>query len=208
MVTLLNPPELLPYNIEVPDVAGALLLNVVQSVDVKYPFTEPVAAAIDITGVVVPVATEIGLVPDTLVTVPPLDGAVFVTVKFGYVPVTLIPVPLDKDTVWSGAVFVIVNVPLDVIGLPVTLIPVPAVAAMLVTVPVVTEPPRLIAVPLMVMLEFVSCELPMPLNVPPSVKLPDDVTVPDKLIPLTVPVPLTDVTVPELEAWYKGLLRT
>jgi hypothetical protein len=33
-------------------------------------------------------------------------------------------------------------------------------------------------------------------NVPPSVKLPVDVTVPDKLIPLTVPVPDTLVTVP------------
>lgn len=33
-------------------------------------------------------------------------------------------------------------------------------------------------------------------NVPPNVKLPVLVTVPDKLIPDTVPVPLTDVTVP------------
>ena len=40
-------------------------------------------------------------------------------------------------TVWSGAVLVIVNVPLEVIGLPVIAIPVPAVAATLVTVPVV-----------------------------------------------------------------------
>ena len=34
------------------------------------------------------------------------------------------------------------------------------------------------------------------LNVPPSVKLPDDVTVPVKVKPLTVPVPATEVTVP------------
>jgi hypothetical protein len=34
-------------------------------------------------------------------------------------------------------------------------------------------------------------------NVPPNVKLPEDVTVPDREIPDTVPVPLTLVTVPE-----------
>ena len=33
-------------------------------------------------------------------------------------------------------------------------------------------------------------------RVPPRVKLPELVTVPDKLMPETVPVPLTDVTVP------------
>jgi len=33
-------------------------------------------------------------------------------------------------------------------------------------------------------------------KVPPNVQLPLVVTVPDKLKPLTVPVPLTDVTVP------------
>ena len=33
-------------------------------------------------------------------------------------------------------------------------------------------------------------------NVPPSVKLPEAVTVPVKVIPLTVPVPPTEVTVP------------
>jgi len=33
-------------------------------------------------------------------------------------------------------------------------------------------------------------------KVPPKVKLPEDVTVPDRDMPLTVPVPLTDVTVP------------
>jgi hypothetical protein len=34
-------------------------------------------------------------------------------------------------------------------------------------------------------------------NVPPNVRLPDDVTVPVKVKPLTVPVPPTLVTVPE-----------
>jgi hypothetical protein len=33
-------------------------------------------------------------------------------------------------------------------------------------------------------------------NVPPKVKLPIDVTVPLRVIPDTVPVPLTEVTVP------------
>ena len=36
-------------------------------------------------------------------------------------------------------------------------------------------------------------------KVPPSVRLPVVVTVPDRLIPLTVPVPLTLVTVPPLD---------
>ena len=35
-----------------------------------------------------------------------------------------------------------------------------------------------------------------PLSVPPSVKLPAEVTVPVSVMPLTVPVPPTDVTVP------------
>ena len=37
-----------------------------------------------------------------------------------------------------------------------------------------------------------------PLSVPPSVRLPDVVTVPVSVIPLTVPVPPTLVTVPVL----------
>jgi hypothetical protein len=36
------------------------------------------------------------------------------------------------------------------------------------------------------------------LSEPPSVKLPDDVTVPERVIPLIVPVPPTEVTVPPL----------
>ena len=59
------------------------------------------------TGVVVPLATvelkSVPVVPSvsaaTLVTVPPLDGLVFVTVKLGYVPDTLMPVPLAIATV-------------------------------------------------------------------------------------------------------------
>ena len=60
--------------------------------------------------------------------------------------------PWVNATVWSGAVLVIFNVPVVVIGLPVTLIPVPAVAATLVTVPVpaltftVTSSPEFVAV--------------------------------------------------------------
>lgn len=76
-------------------------------------------------------------VPETDVTVPPEDGAVLVTVKLGYVPVTEMPVPEAIATVWSGAVLVMVSVPLLVIGLPVTEMPVPAVAATDVTVPTV-----------------------------------------------------------------------
>lgn len=37
-------------------------------------------------------------------------------------------------------------------------------------------------------------------NAPPKVKFPDDVTVPDKVMPDTVPVPLTEVTVPPVDA--------
>ena len=76
-----------------------------------------------------------GTVAATLVTVPPLEGEVLAIVKLGYVPVVDIPVPAVKDTVWSGAVLVIVRVPLVVIGLPDTEMPVPALAATLVTEP-------------------------------------------------------------------------
>ena len=48
------------------------------------------------TGVVVPVATEIGAVPDTLVTVPPLDGLVLVIVIAPAPLLILIPVPAVK----------------------------------------------------------------------------------------------------------------
>jgi hypothetical protein len=122
-------------------------------------------------GVLPPLETT-GLVPVTLVTVPPLDGAVLVIVKLGYVPLVDIPVPAVKTTVWSGAVLVTVKVPLPVIGLPLTEIPVPAVAATLVTVPTLTELPNAVELPLIVIAEFTRAELgidvrlaPEPLNV-------------------------------------------
>jgi hypothetical protein len=46
------------------------------------------------------------------------------------------------------------KVPLPVIGLPDTEIPVPAVAATLVTVPTLTDPPRLVELPLIVIAEL------------------------------------------------------
>ena len=45
------------------------------------------------------------------------------------------PVPAAMATVWSGALLVMISVPLVVIGEPLTVIPVPAVAATDVTDP-------------------------------------------------------------------------
>jgi hypothetical protein len=45
-----------------------------------------------------------------------------------------------------------------------------------------------------------------PDNAPPRVSEPDVVTVPVSVIPLTVPVPPTDVTVPVFEVKPEGLL--
>ena len=59
-----------------------LLLNVFQSVDVKYPLTEPVAAGILIAGVVPPLDTT-GAVPVTAVTTVPRKLA---TLTFLVVP--------------------------------------------------------------------------------------------------------------------------
>ena len=59
------------------------------------------------------------------------------------------------------------------------------------------EAPNAIDVPPMVMLELVNALLAIPLKVPPNVRLPDVVTVPVKVKPLTVPVPPTEVTVPD-----------
>ena len=60
----------------------------------------------------------------------------------------------------------------------------------------VIEPPKLTDDPLIVIDEFVKALLATPLSVPPSVKLPEVVTVPVRVNPLTVPVPLTEVTEP------------
>jgi hypothetical protein len=127
-------------------IAFCLLLKVVQFAALNAPLlaADAVGTFNVITGVVVLFATvldkSVPLVPKviaaTLVTVPPLDGLVLVIVKFGYVPDVLMPVPAVNTTVWSGAVFVIVSVPLVVIGEPLTEMPVPADAATEVTVPV------------------------------------------------------------------------
>ena len=66
--------------------------------DVVLPINLLVAIDVDIVGVVPP-EEVIGLVAPTLVTVPPLEGLVFVIVKLGYVPVILIPVPEERATV-------------------------------------------------------------------------------------------------------------
>lgn len=63
-VTLLKPPEPLPYKIDVPLVAGALLLNVVQSVELNQPFVDPLdCVMLTVKLGYVPV-TLTGLVPD------------------------------------------------------------------------------------------------------------------------------------------------
>ena len=94
-----------------------LLLNVFQSVDVRYPLTEVVAAAILIDGVEPPEDTT-GAVPVTLVTVPePLLLKVFQSVDVKY--------PLTDDV---AAAMLIAGVfpPLDTTGaVPVTLVTVP-----------------------------------------------------------------------------------
>lgn len=136
-------------------------LNVFQSAEDKYPFDDALAAFMLITGVVVPFATTTGEVPVTLVTVPPEDGDVLFIVKLGYVPVTEIPEPELITTVWSGAVLVMVKVPLLVIGLPEMEIPVPAEAATDVTVPTLMDPPRLTELPFMVIVLLANCTLAM-----------------------------------------------
>ena len=70
----------------------------------------------------------------------------------------------------------------------------------------VPDAPRAIDVPLTVTLLFVNAALAIPDNVPPSVRLPVVVTVPERVRPLTVPVPPTDVTVPVLVVYPAGLV--
>ena len=63
---------------------------------------------------------------------------------------------------------------------------------------VVEVPPKEMEVEPIVKELLVNAELAMPLKVPPKVRLPELVTVPVKVKPLTVPAPETDVTVPTL----------
>jgi len=108
----------------------------------------------------------------------------------GSVPVTCV-VRLTFDNVPPSVRDpLLVTVPVSVMPLTV---PVPLT---LVTVPTETDPPRLMAEPLIVIDELVSWLFAMPPRVPPSVKEPLVVTVPVRVMPLTVPVPLTLVTVP------------
>jgi hypothetical protein len=72
--------------------------------------------------------------------------------------------------------------------------PVPIVKALLAVAVTVVLPPKLTKEPLMVMLELVNWLFPMPLSVPPSVRLPVLVTVPVSVMPFTEPVPDTLVT--------------
>ena len=84
-----------------PATAPSLLLNVVQSVEDRAPVVVEVAVAMLITGVVVPVATAMGAVPETLVTVPPLPVAAIVML---FVPcVTVTPDPA-VTVLYSAAV--------------------------------------------------------------------------------------------------------
>jgi hypothetical protein len=72
----------------------SLSLKVFQFVDVRYPFVVEVAADMLIVGVVVPLVTETGAVPETEVTVPPgLDELI---VWLGHVPVMVTLVPATK----------------------------------------------------------------------------------------------------------------
>jgi hypothetical protein len=121
---------------------------------------------------------------------------------------TLAPVPVDVVTpvpplitgkvpetpVLNGRFVQLVNVPLA--GVPRTgVMNVGDVFSTLAPVPVdvVTPVPPLLTgkVPATWVVKLT------PLNVPPKVKLPADVTTPLKVIPLTDPPPPTDVTVPE-----------
>ena len=100
------------------------------------------------------------------------------------------PEPDAIATTWSGAVLVMFSVPLVVMGLPVTAMPVPAVAATEVTVPA----PKFVRAPAAVV-------APVPplatAKVPASVMVPADVIGPPLVVkPVVPPDTSTDVTVP------------
>jgi len=76
--------------------------------------------------------------------------------------------------------------------------PVPIVSVLVVDAVTVVDPPSDTKLPLMVIELLVNWLLPIPLNVPPRVRLPLAVTEPVSVMPLTEPVPATEVTVPTL----------
>jgi hypothetical protein len=120
------------------------------------------------------------------------------TVTAPVAPLIDMPVPA---TMLVTPAFVIVTAPVA----PLTDMPVPATFDVtpafvsVIELPKATAPPPDIPVPAVTVTEeLVNAALATPDNVPPNVKLPDEVTVPVRVIPLTVPVPATDVTVPEV----------
>jgi hypothetical protein len=129
------------------------------------------------TEIPVPAATP------TLVTVPPLDGLVFVTVYVGKDPATLMPVPAVKEPVPD-----IVNVPELVIGEdPEIDMPVPATAPTDVTVPpddvaltvtVGKEPLTVTLVPAAMLPVAETVIVPLPVNGEPETLMPVPADIP------------------------------
>ena len=153
-----------------------------------------------------------------LVSVPLVGVPKIGVTKVGLVDKTVLPVPVDVVTpvppLATGKVpeTCVVKLMLPVspeVGSPVQLVSVPlvgvpkigAVIVGLVRVnpaTVAAVAPNATEVLPIVTLELVSAELAMLDKVPLRVRLPEEVTVPDSEIPLTVPVPATEVTVPKV----------
>ena len=110
---------------------------------------------------------------DVVTPVPPLSTAIVVPF---HTPVAIVPTEVKEE--------------LTTVELSVVPVRVPAAA---VTVP---DAPRAIAVPFTVIELFDNWAFVIEPKVPPSVRLPELVTVPVSVMPLTVPVPATLVTVP------------